>query len=237
MNPITPIKRRKLSDEVLERLLELFESGEIRPDDEMPSERELMERFQVGRPAVREALQSLERMGLIKIRHGGRAKVIKPTEDGIFDQIDFTARQLLAGSDQNVEFLQEARQVLETGIARLAVSKASPAEIETLKKHLDAMRRNMSRPDKFLKADQEFHLTLAGMTKNPILWTAMRAVFKWLARHRADLLGVTGLEYLTVEEHEAILKNMIDRNAEGVVKEISDHIMRLNELYHNTHNS
>ena len=237
MNRIAPIKRRKLSDEVLERLLQLFESGELRPDDEMPSERELMERFQVGRPAVREALQSLERMGLIMIRHGGRAKVIKPTEDGIFDQIDFSARQLLAISDQNVEFLQEARQVLETGIARLAVKKASPAEIDKLKEHLDSMRRNMDQPDKFLKADQEFHLTLARMTRNPILWTAMKAVFKWLSQHRADLLGVTGLEYLTVEEHEAILKNMIDRNPEGVVKEISDHIMRLNELYHNTHKS
>ena len=73
------IKKRKLSDQVLERLLSLFESGEISSNDEMPSERELMERFLVGRPAVREALQSLERLGLIMIRHGERAKVLEPT--------------------------------------------------------------------------------------------------------------------------------------------------------------
>ena len=64
MDPNAPIRKRKLSDEVTERLLLLFESGEIKPGDEMPSERELMKRFRVGRPAVREALQSLERLGI-----------------------------------------------------------------------------------------------------------------------------------------------------------------------------
>ena len=50
-----PIIRRKLSDEVFARLKALIETGELQPGDEMPSERMLMERFQVGRPAIREA--------------------------------------------------------------------------------------------------------------------------------------------------------------------------------------
>ena len=50
------IIRRKLSDEVLERLLRLISEGNLKPGDAMPSERELMERFGVGRPAIREAM-------------------------------------------------------------------------------------------------------------------------------------------------------------------------------------
>jgi DNA-binding FadR family transcriptional regulator len=237
MNPNEPIKKRKLSDEVLDRLLMLFESGELKADDEMPSERELMERFQVGRPAVREALQSLERMGLILIRHGGRAKVLKPTEDRIFNQIDFAARQLLASSDQNVEFLKEARQILEAGIAQLAAERSTPAEVDELGRHLESMRRNIGKPKKFLKADQEFHLTLSQMTHNPILLTTMRAVFKWLEQYHADLLGVAGLENLTLQEHEAIFKKIVDRDAEGAVRQISEHIPRINDLYPKTHRS
>ena len=230
-----PIKKRKLSDEVLERLLLLFESGEFKPHDEMPSERELMERFQVGRPAVREAMQSLERLGLIAIRHGERAKVLEPTGDGIFDQIDFAARQLLANSAENVEFLKEARQILEAGIAKLAVERAVPADIRTLEKHLRSMRENKDNRDEFVKADQQFHLALAKMTRNPILWTAMRAVFKWLKQYYVELLGVTGLEDLTLQEHESIFKSIVSRHSEAAAKHVSDHILRVNDLYPKLH--
>ena len=61
------IVRRKLSDEVFDRLKTLIASGELQPGDAMPSERELMERFGVGRPAVREAMQQLSNMGLLTI--------------------------------------------------------------------------------------------------------------------------------------------------------------------------
>ena len=228
-----PIKKRKLSDEVLERLLLLIESGAIKPHDEMPSEHELMERFRVGRPAVREALQSLERLGLIIIRHGERAKVLEPSGDGILNQIDFTARQLLVSSAENVEFLKEARQILEAGIAKLAVERSTPADIQVLKKHLNSMCQNTGRRKKFLEADQEFHLAIAKMTRNPILWTAMRAVFNWLSQYHSELLGVTGLEDLTLQEHETIYKSIIDKDSEAAAKQISDHILRVNDLYPN----
>jgi DNA-binding FadR family transcriptional regulator len=226
-----PIKKRKLSDEVLDRLLSLFESGEIRPNDTMPSERELMERFQVGRPAVREALQSLERLGLIMIRHGERAKVLEPTGDGIFDQIDVSARQLFANSVENVEYLKEARQLLEVGITKLAVERSIPAEVRTLEKHLNSMRENKNNRTEFLKFDQEFHLTLAKMSRNPILLATLRAVFKWLSRHYAELLGVNGLEDLTLEEHEAIYESLVSKDADAAAKHVSDHILRVNDLY------
>ena len=67
-----PIVRRKLSDEIRDRLVTLIREDELRPGDQLPSERQLMDRFAVGRPAVREALQSLGTAGLIEINHGER---------------------------------------------------------------------------------------------------------------------------------------------------------------------
>ena len=69
MEKYEPIIRRKLSHEIVDRLLNMFHRGELKEGDKMPSEHELMERYGVGRPAVREALLTLENIGLISIQH------------------------------------------------------------------------------------------------------------------------------------------------------------------------
>ena len=71
---VEPITRQKLSDQVFDRLWEMIVSGELKPGDTIPSERKLMERFAVGRPAVREALQALANKGVITISHGERSR-------------------------------------------------------------------------------------------------------------------------------------------------------------------
>ena len=74
-----PITRRKLYQEVQDRLLQRITAGEIRAGEQLPSERELMEFYGVGRVAVREALQELARSGIVEISHGERARVVVPT--------------------------------------------------------------------------------------------------------------------------------------------------------------
>src|SRR3546814_13402230 len=69
-----PIVRRKLADEVFDRLKAMIVSGERSPGESLPSERELMARFGVGRPAIREAMQAPANLGLVTISHGERAR-------------------------------------------------------------------------------------------------------------------------------------------------------------------
>ena len=77
----TPIARRKLSHEVLDRLLPRIRSGEFAVGSLLPSERELMVTLGVGRPAVREALQTLERMGLVARLRVGLGRLVEADDD------------------------------------------------------------------------------------------------------------------------------------------------------------
>src|SRR5262245_5423501 len=93
-----PIPRRQLSHDVRERLHAMIATGELRPGDALPSERELMNLYKVGRPAIREAMQALERMGLVAIRHGERARVAEPSLGPIVEQIGDSIRHVLLHS-------------------------------------------------------------------------------------------------------------------------------------------
>src|SRR5262249_33024783 len=106
MSEVFPIQRRKLADSVQERLLSMIRSGDLAPGDPLPSEREFMASFAVGRPAIREALQNLQRMGLVEIRHGERARVAVPSFGRVVDQMSETMRHLLTHSSTGLEHLK-----------------------------------------------------------------------------------------------------------------------------------
>ena len=128
-----PITRRKLSDEVFDRLKRMITNGEVRPGDAMPSERELMERFGVGRPAIREAMQSLSNLGLLTISHGERARVCALTARSITHQVDIAAQIMLATSPDSLGHLKTARLFFERGMAREAANKASDDDVAQLR--------------------------------------------------------------------------------------------------------
>ena len=113
------IVRRKLSDQVFERLHAMI-GGELKPGDVLPSERDLMERFGVGRPAIREALQSLQNKGLITIAHGERSRVNVLSTDLAVEQMNEVARLLLSTEPSNLEYLKQARRLFETGVVGIA---------------------------------------------------------------------------------------------------------------------
>ncbi len=68
------IRPKKLYEQVADHIAEAIRTKQYAPGDQLPSERELMERLGVGRSAVREALFALQRMGLVEVRSGTRAR-------------------------------------------------------------------------------------------------------------------------------------------------------------------
>src|SRR5262245_65174847 len=108
------IRRRRLYEEVAGRLEAMIQEGQYAPGDQLPSERELMKQFGVGRPAVREALFSLQKMGLVAVNSGERARVTQPTPEVVVQSLSGAARHLLSASD-GVRHFQEARAFFEVG--------------------------------------------------------------------------------------------------------------------------
>jgi len=226
-----PIERRKLSDQVEEQLLVQLKTGDLNPGDVMPSERELMSLFGVGRPAVREAMQNLERMGLIEIRHGERPRVAQPSFDRALGQLGETMRHLLVHSADSLEYLKEARITFECEMARIAARRATDEELARLGDILDHMRAAPGPSNAFLELDGKFHHQIAVMSGNPIFAGISAALFAWLARFHATLVKAPGNEPVTIIEHAAILEAIRERDANRAAREMADHLNRASGLY------
>ncbi len=161
ITPKAPIKRRKLSDDVQDRLLEIIRGSGLAPGNPLPSEWELLRAYSVGRPAIREAMQSLARMGLIGIRHGERPKVAAPFPDKTIDQLGDTMRHLLRHSPADLAYLKEARVVSETQMARTAAGKRQSDDISKIVQMVDEQEKSINEPEAFLDFDGAFHRAIA----------------------------------------------------------------------------
>ncbi|CAN7155552.1 transcriptional regulator NanR [Rhizobium sp. LjRoot30] len=226
-----PIVRRKLSDEVFDRLERLITSGELKPGDEMPSERELMERFGVGRPAIREAMQSLANMGLVAISHGERAKVLELTAKSLFRQVDLTAKIMLSKSSDTLEHLKNARIFFERGMARVAAEKASPQDIADLRVILERQRSSLGQAEAFIAADMAFHTRIAEISGNPIFTAVSESMLAWLKEYHTEMLIWTGKEKFTLAEHEEIIHCLAQNDADGAEQAVLKHLERSRALY------
>jgi DNA-binding FadR family transcriptional regulator len=225
------IQRRKLYQEVLDRLMERIRSGEIAPGAQLPSERELMELYGVGRPAIREALQALERSGIVEIVHGERARVVVPTAHALISQIAGGAMHLLRTQPDMLGHLKEARVFLETGLARLAAERATEEDIANLQLRVAQQRASMVDLERFIERDMAFHREIALISGNPIYPSIVESLFRWAGEYYRPLVRAPGAEELTLAEHQRIVDAIARHDGDEAAAAMHSHLHRANELY------
>lgn len=225
------IHKRKLSDEVFDRLKRLIVEGGLPPGSEMPSERELMERFGVGRPAIREAMQALSKIGLVEINHGERARVLELTPLAVIRQVDQAAHIMLSKSADSLEHLKNARLFFERGMVREAARKATAADVALLRGTLEDQRNALGDASRFIAADMRFHTQIAAMSGNPIFAAVSEALLGWLKAYHNDMLIWAGKETFTLAEHGEIIDCIAANDADGAEAALVRHLERSRGLY------
>lgn len=224
------IRRRRLSDEVLARLESMILSPDYEPGDQLPSERELMVRFGVGRPAVREALYSLQKMGLVEINSGERGRVTKPTPRVLLDGFAGAVRHLLIEPEGERQF-QEARTFFEVGLVRDAARHATSDQIERFEAALEANHRALGDFEAFERTDVEFHFVLAEISGNPIFTAIHEAVVEWLTKQRSLSLRVPGADRLAYESHAKIFEAVVAHDPDRAEQVMREHLKIVAEQY------
>src|SRR5579863_72841 len=229
LEPVT-IERKKLFQQVAAHLERLILDGRLKPGDQLPPERDLQNRFGVGRPAIREALIALQRSGLIVISNGSRARVAMPTAHAVVSGMGSAVMQLLSTKEGQRHF-QGVRLFFEAALARHAAREASATQIDELKKKLAANRAAIGDRERFIETDVAFHFVLAEITGNPAFVALHDAMSEWLKEQRVVTLDAPRQEKIAYKAHVAIFEAIAMRDPDRAESAMADHMRQLEQTF------
>lgn len=232
-----PLKQPRLSDIILDHLEQMILEGSMKPGQRLLPERELAVQFEVSRPSVREALQKLEAKGLISRRQGGGNFVSENLGASYTEPLfDLLSRHPEAQRD-----LLEFRHALEGIAAFHAAQRATETDREIIRQQYERWEAAHERADVAaeVKADADFHLSVAEAAHNLALLHTMRAVFS-LMRERMDenlqLLYVDeGMRDRVQEQHEKLRDAVLGGDPVRARNAAQSHLAFINESVENSH--
>jgi DNA-binding FadR family transcriptional regulator len=178
---------------------------------------------------VREALLSLQKMGLVTISSGARARVARPPARGLVGELAGAARLVLA-QPGGVERFQDARALLEIGLARYAAQRATASDVAMLRELLEANRRS---PDleAFRKTDVAFHYGIATIARNAIFTSLLEAVVEWLTEQRLTSGRASGAVESAVAAHTRIFEAIAAHDPVAAERAMQEHLDAVVKLY------
>jgi DNA-binding FadR family transcriptional regulator len=236
MKATAPIRRRKLYEEVVVRLEAWIHEGELKPGDPLPSERELMVHFGVGRPAIREALFALQRMGLVVVATGERPRVASPTTKTLLGELSGAARLILA-KPEGMRHFQQARALFECALAEDATRLATLDDVRALEKALAANEDAIGDDARFMQTDVAFHFVIATIPRNPIYVALHEAIVEWLVDQRSVSLRRAGTDRLAFESHREIFEAIAARDPAAAGDAMRRHLDEIARRYWNVKES
>ena len=222
---------RKKFEEIAEHIELAIFSGRFAVGDKIPSERELMVQFGVGRSTVREALFSLQRKGLLTARAGAAAIVSRPDTNTMIDDLSGAARHMLSQPD-GMRQLQHARMLFEIGLARSAAKNADDDDVKLLKEALDANGAAEDQPT-FVQTDLTFHYTLAMISHNPIFTSLHHALMEWLADQRSTSARAGATRTEIFSQHRAIYEAVAAHDPVAAENAMETHLTTVAHYYWN----
>lgn len=158
-------ERRRLSSVVAQEISTWIIEGKLKAGDTLPSEADMCEQFRVSKPTLREAIDKLSVMGIVKVQQGKQTSV-NPLNSQVLEGFFRFAVHLYP---EGLYDVLELRRGLETEAAALAAQRGTPEEGDRLVQLAHSMREIRYSPAEYLSADYEFHLQLMEMSRNKLI--------------------------------------------------------------------
>lgn len=215
-----------LPERISDRILDLIRSGELKPGEKLPPERNLAEIMQVSRASLRESIRSLATMNVLEMRQGSGTYVTSLEPELLVEKLEL----VFSVNDSTFLDLVQARMTIEPQLARLAAERATDAQLGALTEIMQQTETCVKEtPHEFPTFDIGFHVAVAEAAGNVTLLHFLRATvrltFESSRRTATDIESI----HKAHNQHLKIYQAIIDRNADLAGQLMREHLEGVEE--------
>ena len=214
-----PIKHVKVSDGIVDQIRNLISQGKLKPGDRLLPERELIREFDVSRPSLREALNSLMAMGFLEIK--GKRTFIKSVAS---ESMQNPLSLIIKADTQKIFDLIEVRKAIEVWSAFLAAQRATEEDIKQLEGIIEEMRKAFEEGRSWEKQDADFHLGIAQATHNTIQTHVMSTIYDLLRESVAKVFKDRAKVKKLLDHHQRIFNAIKNHSPDKARERILEHL-------------
>jgi GntR family transcriptional repressor for pyruvate dehydrogenase complex len=215
------VRRNKVYEEVAKQIERLIVK-KLKPGDKLPSERELADMLQVSRSSIRDAIRSLELVGLVEPRQGAGTIVRESATEPFANALE--RKQKLVAE------LLDFRKMLEPPLAARAATHASTEEMSEMEEILERQEEKQDRGEVTIVEDAEFHYSVALASGNSVVLKVIDILMDLLRDTRERSLQLRGRPQKSLAGHKKILMAIKRRDAEAAKSAMRRHIEDVEEI-------
>ncbi|MBD9388194.1 FadR family transcriptional regulator [Agrobacterium sp. AGB01] len=218
LSDASPISRKNAAESVFEDIRSAITSGRLSVGARLPSESSLAVRYGVSRPIVREALRSLQTLGLTQTRTGSGTFILTSTPSTELSYGSYSARDLI-----------EARPFIEVPAAGWAALRRSDEQATALLHLCDAMDRQTD-PHKWVLLDSEFHTLIAESSGNAVFAKIVTDARGAISQQSELLNMMAHRREASNIEHRRIAETIQAGNEQDAIKAMEAHLGQVKQV-------
>ena len=216
------VKQETAPRMVVRQIQKEIESGRLKPGQKLPSQNAMAKMFGVGMSSIREAVNTLEVMGILEVTHGS----------GTFVKEDLPLDQWALGRLEQELFdaspfeLFELRELIECHVTRMAAQRVSDTGIQSIRDALLELAESITGRKEFLEADMAFHMAICRAARQPAAGVIIRLLYN-LVHQQFSLAHTTQTrEYRAraLETARAVVRHIEQGDEVGAMRCMRSHL-------------
>lgn len=220
-----PARPESGSASLVWKIVEYLREKRFEPGDRLPGERQLAERFGVGRNTLREAFAALVALRVLETRPHSGVYLRKSAGESSFETLVLLAELGTPPSKREILESIEIRLALEQLAVRLACERRQPEDIRQLTQTLQATDRLLAQGGNIYRLDQAFHTVLAESTHNTVLVRILHAFYRLSLARRQEYFEDVAKGRQAAEDHRGLAQAVMARDAARAEALIRAHLM------------
>lgn len=220
---LRPVTRPRLYEVIVEQLCGYIADNEMTPGDRLPAERDLAAKLGVSRASLSQALVALEVQGVLSVRHGdGAILVRRPSEE--------RAIKALREHADRIPDIIEAREALEVKLVSLAAARRSDAEMAAIDAAIEKMESEIDAGERGVVGDEMFHEAITAAAHSSLLAKLMHEISGLVKETRIESLSQEDRPRASLEGHRRIADAVRKQDPQEASQAMADHIRLVSDV-------